>query len=105
MEREALGYWSLKTNLIADDDLYRFSIDHGKLMPDPASLSQPSGVHGPSQAVDLHTFHWTDQHWRNPDFGDYIIYELHPGTFSPEGNFNGIAGKLDHLKALGVNAI
>jgi maltooligosyltrehalose trehalohydrolase len=105
MEQEALGYRQLKTDRIQDDDLYRFSIDGGELLPDPASLSQPMGVHKSSQAIDLHSFPWTDQHWRNPDFGDYIIYELHAGTFSSEGNFNGIAERLEHLKKLGVNAI
>jgi maltooligosyltrehalose trehalohydrolase len=105
MEQEALGYWQLKTDRIQDDDLYRFSIDGGTLLPDPASLSQPMGMHEASQAINLHSFAWTDQHWRNPDFGDYIIYELHTGTFSNDGNFNGIADHLEHLKKLGVNAI
>jgi maltooligosyltrehalose trehalohydrolase len=105
MEQEALGYWQLRTDRIHDDDLYRFSIDGGKLLPDPASLSQPMGVHDVSQAIDLHAFPWTDQDWRNPDFGNYIIYELHTGTFSSDGNFNGIAEHLEHLKKLGVNAI
>jgi maltooligosyltrehalose trehalohydrolase len=105
LHKGMLGYWHLETDAIKDDDLYRFSLDDGKPFPDPASVSQPMGVHGPSQAVNLHTFPWTDQQWKNPDFGDYIIYELHTGTFSPEGNFNGIAERLDHLKSLGVTAI
>ncbi|WP_118950469.1 malto-oligosyltrehalose trehalohydrolase [Taibaiella helva] len=105
LERGAFGYWTLQTDRIADDDLYCFSIDGGKPLPDPASLSQPDGVHGPSQALDLQHFPWTDQQWHNPDFGDYIIYELHTGTFSEEGNFNGIMAKLGYLRSLGVNAI
>jgi maltooligosyltrehalose trehalohydrolase len=105
MEQEPLGYWQLKTDRIQDDDLYRFSIDGGALLPDPASLSQPTGVHEASQAINLHSFTWTDEEWRNPDFGNYIIYELHTGAFSNDGNFNGIADRLDHLKNLGVNAI
>ncbi len=105
LEKGALGYWHLRTDRIRDDDLYRVAIDGAKPLPDPVSLSQPDGVHGPSQALDLLQFPWTDEHWHNPDFGDYIIYELHTGTFSEEGNFNGITGKLDHLKSLGINAI
>lgn len=105
LERGQLGYWRLSTDRLQEDDLYRFSIDGGAPLPDPASLSQPYGVHGASQAIDLQRFAWTDQHWHNPDFGDYILYELHPGTFSDWGNFDGIVHKLDHLKKLGVNAI
>lgn len=105
MQKDVLGYWSLQTDRITKGDIYRFSLDNGERLPDPASLSQPMGVHGPSQAIDLHDFKWTDQHWRNYDFGNYIIYELHTGTFSNEGNFKGIAEQLDHLKQLGINAI
>ncbi|RYZ48491.1 MAG: malto-oligosyltrehalose trehalohydrolase, partial [Sphingobacteriales bacterium] len=105
LEKEMLGYWHALTDLIADDDLYRIALDGGKALPDPASLAQPFGVHGASQAVRLDTFAWTDQQWRNPEFGDYIIYELHPGTFSAEGNFDGIIKKLVHLRTLGINAI
>jgi maltooligosyltrehalose trehalohydrolase len=105
LDQAAFGYWHLLSDEIRDDDLYRFSIDGAKPLPDPASVSQPSGVHGASQVVNLHTFSWTDQAWHNPDFGEYIIYELHTGTFTADGNFNGIAGKLDYLKELGINAI
>lgn len=105
LDQAAFGYWHLLTDQIRDDDLYLFSIDGGKPLPDPASVAQPSGVHGASQVVNLHAYNWTDQGWQNPDFGDYIIYELHAGTFTSDGNFNGIAGKLDYLKELGINAI
>lgn len=105
MEQDTLGYWQLKTDRIQNDDLYRFSIDDGDLLPDPASLSQPLGVHEASQVIDLHSFSWTDRDWRNPDFGNYVIYELHTGTFSSEGNFDGITEHLDHLGKLGINAI
>ncbi|HEY0898647.1 MAG TPA: malto-oligosyltrehalose trehalohydrolase, partial [Sphingobacteriaceae bacterium] len=85
-------------------DQYQFLLD-GELRPDPASLSQPEGVHGPSQAVDLQAFHWADDTWNNIDQENYILYELHTGTFSPAGTFEGIGEKLDHLKELGINAI
>lgn len=85
-------------------DRYLFSLDGRATRPDPASLSQPDGVHGPSQAVDL-AFDWSDQDWTNPDLADHIFYELHVGTFTPTGTFDGVAEKIPHLIDLGVTAI
>lgn len=104
LEKAALGYWKLLTSQVKPGDNYFFLIDE-KELPDPASLYQPEGVHGPSEAVDLSDFEWTDNQWQNPDQSDYIIYELHTGTFSEEGNFKGIESKLDHLSDLGITAI
>jgi maltooligosyltrehalose trehalohydrolase len=101
---EPLGYWSLKTDKIKDKDLYRFILDDSKSLPDPASISQPNGVHASSQALNL-DFNWTDNQWVNKPVGDYIVYELHVGTFSPKGNFDGVVERLDHLKELGITAI
>ncbi|QRQ99948.1 malto-oligosyltrehalose trehalohydrolase [Dyadobacter sandarakinus] len=98
------GCWSVVTDGIRSGDLYRFRLD-GKLSPDPASVSQPEGVHGPSQALDLNRFQWSDAGWKNVVLQDYIIYELHTGTFTPEGTFAGIEQKLDYLVELGINAI
>lgn len=105
MEAEEYGYWSVKTTALRPGDRYRFILDEEKELPDPASISQPEDVHGPSQALDLSTFRWTDKEWNNIPLEDYIIYELHTGTFSPEGTFAGIERKLDYLKSLGINAI
>jgi len=99
------GYWRLATNEISPGDLYRLVLNDQKNYPDPASLSQPQGVHGPSEAVDLKNFKWTDDKWINPSLSDYIFYELHVGTFTEEGTFHSIIAKLDHLKELGINAI
>lgn len=99
------GYWELRTALIQPGDTYRFVIDGKTSVPDPASLSQPEGVHGPSAAVDLTKFSWTDKDWQPAALGSWIIYELHVGTFSPEGTFRGLIGKLDYLLDLGINAI
>jgi maltooligosyltrehalose trehalohydrolase len=98
------GHWSVTTSELKGGDLYSFVID-GEELPDPASLSQPLGVHGPSQAVDLNEFSWTDHQWKNPSFEEYIIYELHVGTFSPAGTFKGVEEKLPYLKSLGITAI
>src|SRR5204862_5596025 len=70
----------------------------------PASASQPQGVHGPSQVVDPH-FAWIDAHWFGIPLRDYVLYELHVGTFSSEGTFDGVIPRLDALKDLGVTAI
>ena len=74
-------------------------------MPDPASRRNPQGVHGPSEVVDPEAFEWTDEDWRPPPWQEAVIYELHVGTFTPEGTFAGVARKLEHLQQLGVTAI
>ncbi|HXA02215.1 MAG TPA: alpha-amylase family glycosyl hydrolase, partial [Cytophagaceae bacterium] len=103
--RESFGYWRAITDQLKPGDLYKYLLNGEKERTDPASLSQPGGVHGPSQAIDLKDFLWTDQTWENFPLEDYILYELHTGTFTPEGTFAGIEQKLDYLKKLGVNAI
>jgi len=86
-------------------DKYSLLLDQAKERPDPVSRSQPEGVHGPSSVVDVNAFVWEDQNWKGIPLEDYIIYELHTGTFSPNGTFAGIITKLPHLKELGVTAI
>jgi maltooligosyltrehalose trehalohydrolase len=103
--RHEYGYWQNSFEELKPGDRYSFILNGDKKLPDPVSLSQPDGVHGASQAVDLATFNWTDLQWQNHDLTSYIIYEIHTGTFSEEGTFNGIAEKLDHLISLGITAI
>lgn len=105
LKGDAYGYWSAKVTEIAPGDLYGFRLDGGDEYADPASLAQPEGVHGPSQAVNTNLFSWDDQDWQNLPLDDYILYELHTGTFTPEGTFAAVEDRLDHLKALGINAI
>ncbi|ADB41250.1 malto-oligosyltrehalose trehalohydrolase [Spirosoma linguale] len=102
---EELGYWHLTTTQLKPGDLYTFKLDGQEEYPDPVSLCQPQGVHGPSQAVDTGSFSWTDQDWQNPALDSYVLYELHTGTFTEEGTFQSLESKLDYLKALGVTAI
>lgn len=99
------GYWQLNTHLLKTGDLYSFILDDNDEFPDPASLSQPEGVHGPSRATDLADFAWTDQEWKTLPLENYIFYELHVGTFSPEGTFEGAQKKIPHLKELGITAV
>ena len=105
LEQAQYGYWQLKTGKLKDGSRYKFILDDNDPLPDPASLNQPDGVHGASAVVDLNAFNWTDNSWQNPALPDYIIYELHTGTFSADGDFAGVESKLDHLVSLGVNAI
>ena len=86
-------------------DTYSFLFDDGRLRPDPVSRSQPYGVHGPSQVVYPDAFVWSDQDWKGIALSDYILYELHVGTFTPEGTFASAISKLSHLQDLGITAI
>jgi len=104
LEEKEFGYWELETEALQPENIYNFIID-GESVPDPASLLQPEGVHGPSQAYDLNTFKWTDSNWKAPSLETYLLYELHTGTFTQEGTFEGIIGKLDYLLELGITAI
>ncbi|MDQ1438398.1 MAG: maltooligosyltrehalose trehalohydrolase [Acidimicrobiaceae bacterium] len=85
-------------------DDYRFVVD-GDPLPDPRSTFQPEGVHGPSRVVDHAAFPWTDHGWRGLHLPSAVLYELHVGTFTPEGTFEAVVPKLDHIVELGVGAI
>ena len=99
------GYWKLITPILKKGSRYKFQINDAVTYPDPASISQPAGVHNSSEAIDLTEFEWTDSTWNNPPLDDYIFYELHTGTFSQKGTFEGIEEKLSYLKELGITAI
>ncbi|MBS0000147.1 MAG: malto-oligosyltrehalose trehalohydrolase [Cyclobacteriaceae bacterium] len=105
MQRKKYGYWILTTGEIRQGDKYFYRLDGQKKYPDPASLSQPEGVHGPTEAIDLNTYQWDQSTWKGISLDNLIIYELHTGTFSPEGTFQGIMDKLEYLKELGITAI
>jgi maltooligosyltrehalose trehalohydrolase len=84
---------------------YSFKIDDKQLVPDPASRFQPSGVHGPSEVIDPFAHDWQDANWKGRRWNEAVIYELHVGTFSPQGTFGGVEAKLDYLVDLGVTAV
>jgi len=105
LQKEEYGYWTAQTYKLQPGELYKFVLDDENQFPDPTSVSQPEGVHGFSQALNLKNYNWTDGNWKNISLQDYVLYELHTGTFTPEGTFAGIETKLDYLKELGVNAI
>jgi maltooligosyltrehalose trehalohydrolase len=105
LEENGFGYWYTSTSDLRPGDRYKFQVNDQDPLPDPASLSQPDGVHEYSRAVDIRQFSWQDEQWNNIPLSEYIIYELHTGTFSASGDFSGIIPSLDHLLELGVNAI
>jgi malto-oligosyltrehalose trehalohydrolase len=84
---------------------YSFRLDGGDLLADPRSPWQPQGVQGPSRRYDHGQFAWTDARWRGIPLPGAVIYELHVGTFTPEGTFDAAIGRLDHLAQLGVAAV
>ena len=99
-----LDYHTAIVDGIEPGSRYFYRLD-GKLEhPDPASHFQPDGVHGPSQVTDTR-FAWTDDGWKGLPLPDYLIYELHVGTFTAGGTFDAIIPHLDRLQELGVTAV
>lgn len=105
MERDEWGYCRCVADGVEPGAVYCYRLDGERNRPDPASRFQPEGVHCPSQLVGPDTFPWEDQAWRSMPFEDYVIYELHVGTFTPQGTFEAIIPHLDELKELGITAI
>ncbi len=99
------GWFQVTSGQARPGSLYRYRIDGGLHVPDPASRFQPRDVHGPSEVVDAHAFAWSDGGWRGRPWGEVVVYELHVGTFSPEGTFAGAMALLPRLATLGVTAI
>jgi maltooligosyltrehalose trehalohydrolase len=84
---------------------YRYVLEDGRERPDPVSRFRPEGVHGPSRIVDPAAYRWSDQGWRGLAPAELVIYELHIGTFTPEGTFESAISRLPYLRELGVTAI
>ncbi len=97
--------WSALVEGAGPGDRYRFRLDGGEPLPDPASRLQPDGVHGPSEVVDVTSFDWSDDSWTGVELSDTVLYELHIGTFTPEGTFDAAIGQLDRLVDLGITTI
>jgi maltooligosyltrehalose trehalohydrolase len=98
-------FYEITTDKAAAGSLYRYRINGENEVPDPVSRLNPEDVHGPSQVVDPTDFDWTDEGWNSRPWHEAVVYELHVGTFSPEGTFAGVQARLDHLVELGVTVI
>ena len=85
--------------------LYRYRVAPDLAVPDPASRFNPLDVHGPSELIDPHAYRWHDGGWHGLPWRAAVVYELHVGSFTPQGSFAAAAAKLPHLQALGVNTV
>ncbi len=99
------GYFSATIPDVPDGQRYLYRLPGGAERPDPASRSQPDGPHGPSAVVRTSRFRWTDHGWKGLRREDLVIYELHVGTFTPDGTFDAVVPRLGELKELGVTAV
>ena len=99
------GWWERKVVEAHHGTDYAFSIDGSEPLPDPRSPWQPDGVHGFSRVFDADRFGWTDEDWIGRDVRGSVFYELHIGTFTPEGTLDAAAEHLDYLVVLGVEVV
>lgn len=100
------GYFSASIAEAAIGTLYRYQLGNdGTLYPDPSSRFQPSGPNGPSQVIDPYRFQWSDADWRGIPPDAHVIYEMHIGTFTPEGTWSAAERELARLKDLGVTTL
>ncbi len=105
MDRGERGYHHATVGGVPPGTSYLYRLGGQKERPDPASRFQPDGVHGPSQVVDPHAFHWEDRCWFGIPLQNLLIYELHVGTFTREGTFEAVIARLDDLRDLGITAV
>src|SRR5258708_7508686 len=99
------GWFELVTDAAQGGSRYRLELQDGMRVPDPASRYQPEDVHGPSVVIDPRAYSWRVDGWRGRPWHEAIFYELHVGSFGPEGDFDGVRRRLDQLERLGATAI
>ena len=105
LEREGAGYFAGRVDTATPGTRYHYRLDGQLTLADPASRFQPEGVHGPSEIVDPGAFAWSDAGWRGPEPSGQVIYELHLGTFTPEGTWAAAARELPELAAAGLTVL
>ena len=105
MKKAAAGWFELTTDAAAAGTVYRYQVDGRTAVPDPASRCQADDANGPSRVIDPRSFSWRHPEWLGRPWHETVLYELHTGTFTREGTFDGIRKRLDHLYGLGVTAV
>jgi maltooligosyltrehalose trehalohydrolase len=105
MDRCAQGWFELVTDAASPGARYRFRINGGQEVPDPASRFQPLDVHGPSEVIASDSFDWHDNQWHGRRWEEVVIYELHVGVFTSAGKFSSVRERLDYLVDLGITAV
>jgi maltooligosyltrehalose trehalohydrolase len=99
------GYWTTRLEQVKPELEYLFQLDGKTPKPDPASHYQPKGVFGPSQVIDHGKYVWKDRSWNGLELKDLIFYEVHVGTFTPEGTFRAMQNRIPELADFGINAV
>ncbi|WP_404385777.1 malto-oligosyltrehalose trehalohydrolase [Caenispirillum salinarum] len=99
------GWFETLEDGVVQGTRYRWKLPDGLKVPDPVSRFQPEGVHGPSEVIDPMGFPWTDKDWEGRPWEEVVLYELHIGTFTPEGTFRAAIDRLDYLVDLGITAV
>jgi maltooligosyltrehalose trehalohydrolase len=99
------GWFEVEVEGVGPGALYRFVLEDGTEVPDPASRFQPDDVQGPSEVIDPRAYKCHDVGWPGRPWEECIFYELHVGTFTPEGTFRAVIDRLDYLVELGITAI
>ena len=106
MRRGAHGWWTLDGPEPAGEVDYGYAIDGSEsVVPDPRSRRLPDGVHGRSRTYDASSFTWSDSSWTGRRLAGAVVYELHVGTFTPEGTLDAAVGRLEHLRSIGVDFV
>ena len=103
-DSDRTGYWSATLNDLTPGTLYKYVLNGQESFPDPASRSQPAGVHGPSEIIS-HEFPWSDATWHGRALDNFVLYELHIGAFTQAGTFDAAIDELPRLCKLGITAI
>lgn len=99
------GWFEVETDLAGPGDAYRFRLADGTAIADPASRAQAGDVEGPSLVVDHSAYRWRADNWTGRPWEEAVLYELHIGTFTPEGTFSAARERLAHIRDLGVTAV
>lgn len=105
MESRPDGWFEVTTDAAGAGSRYLFKVSDDMQVPDPASRFNPRDVHGPSEVIAPQSFPWVDTHWQGRPWEDVVVYELHVGTFTPEGTFKALRERLDYFVELGITAI
>lgn len=105
MERREHGFFQVQITEMAPGDSYCYLLDGARKRPDPVARLLPNGVHGAAQVFDAGEYAWDEGAWRGIPLSDYVFYELHVGTFSQQGTFQGVIERLPYLKDLGITCV
>ncbi|EHX7048540.1 malto-oligosyltrehalose trehalohydrolase, partial [Salmonella enterica subsp. enterica serovar Typhi] len=105
MQASGDGWFTLDVSGVTPGTEYNFVLSDGMVLPDPASRAQKTDVNGPSYVIDPGSYAWRNTGWKGSRWEQAVVYEMHTGTFTPEGTFHTAIAKLPYLAELGVTVI